>query len=60
MQKLLQNKHFVNTAAMLIKYTTAVAVLTVLYFAAPEHHESILTAILMIVGGGPIRAKLGL
>ena len=61
MHKLLKDKHFVDTAASLIKFLAAIVVLTGLYFyVSPEQHSGILTAILMIVGGGPIRAKLGI
>ena len=61
MVKLLQNKHFVNTAAGLIKHCVTLGVFVGLFVVAPDQHTNILTAAAaFVLGGSPLRAKIGL
>lgn len=60
MQKLLQNKHFVNTAAKVLMYCTTLVVVGVLFWKAPEQAVQIMNTGAYLLGGAALGSKLGI
>lgn len=60
MNKILQNKHLVNTTAKVVMYCATLVVVGVLFWKAPEQAVQVMNAGVYMVGGAAVGSKLGI
>ncbi len=60
MKELLQNKHFVNTAARVITYSLTLCIVALLFWKAPTQATQVMNTAAYLLGGAALRSKLGL